>query len=150
MAEQQTPPDAIKGGVLAYLSMDSSAVRAGDFYRQAFGAEQVFLQPPDDKGRTMHLHLHINGSSVMISDCFPENGHSYVPPAGFNLMLPVEGRGQLVAARGGCRLHRAHAARKTCSGATATASARIRSVLSGVRWRQKRLMKRDSHALISA
>ena len=54
----------------------------------------------------MHVHLYINGASVMLSDPYPEHGHPYVPAAGFSLMLPVQGRGRLVAAGGGCRLHR--------------------------------------------
>jgi PhnB protein len=90
MAEAQgTPPNAVKGGVVAYLNLDG-AIKAGEFYKKAFAAEQVFLHPVDDKGRTMHLHLLINGSSVMISDPYPEHGCGYVPAAGFSLMLPVK------------------------------------------------------------
>ena len=90
MAEAQgTPPAAVKGGVVAYLSLDG-AIKAGELYKKAFGAEEVHLNPPDGKGRTMHLHLYINGSSVMLSDAFPEHGHPYVPAAGFSLMLPVK------------------------------------------------------------
>jgi uncharacterized glyoxalase superfamily protein PhnB len=37
----------------------------------------------------MHLHMYINGSSLMLADAFPEHGHPYVPAAGFSLMLPV-------------------------------------------------------------
>jgi|KBSSwiStaDraftv2_1062776.scaffolds.fasta_scaffold219209_2 uncharacterized glyoxalase superfamily protein PhnB len=89
MAEAQgTPPAAVKGGVVAYLSLDG-AIKAAELYKKAFGAEQVHLNPPDDKGRTMHVHLHINGSSVMLSDPFPEHGHPFVPVAGLSLMLPV-------------------------------------------------------------
>jgi PhnB protein len=90
MADPQgTPPAAVKGGIVSYLSLDG-AIKAGEFYKKAFAAEQVHLNPPDDKGRTMHLHLHINGGSVMLSDPFPEHGHPYVPAAGFSLMLPVK------------------------------------------------------------
>ncbi len=89
MAEQGIPPNSVKGGVVAYLALDG-AIKAGEFYKQAFAAEQVFLHAPDEKGRTMHLHLHINGSSVMMSDPYPEHGHGYVPAAGFSLMLPVQ------------------------------------------------------------
>jgi PhnB protein len=90
MAEQQgTPPAAVKGGIVAYLNVEG-AVKAGDFYKKAFAAEQVHLHPADDKGRTMHLHLHINGASLMLSDPFPEHGAGYVPAAGFSLMLPVQ------------------------------------------------------------
>jgi PhnB protein len=90
MADQQgTPPAAVKGGIVAYLNVEG-AVRAGDFYKKAFAAEQVHLHPADEKGRTMHLHLHINGASLMLSDPFPEHGAGYVPAAGFSLMLPVQ------------------------------------------------------------
>ena len=90
MADTQgTPPNAIKGGVVAYLNLDG-AIRAGEFYNKAFAAEQVFLHPVDEKGRTMHLHLLINGSSVMLSDPYPEHGCGYVPAAGFSLILPVK------------------------------------------------------------
>jgi PhnB protein len=90
MAEAQgTPPNAVKGGVVAYLNLDG-AIKAGELYKKAFAAEQVHLHPADDKGRTMHLHLLINGSSLMISDPFPEQGCNYVPAAGFSLMLPVK------------------------------------------------------------
>ena len=37
----------------------------------------------------MHAHLYINGSSVMMSDAYPEHGHPYGPAAGFSLMLMV-------------------------------------------------------------
>ena len=57
-----TPPGAIKGGVIAYLSLDGAAIKAGEF------CSGRRLQP-DAAG---------------------------------------QGRGRLVAARGGCRLHRRH------------------------------------------
>ncbi|HET7086362.1 MAG TPA: VOC family protein [Rhizomicrobium sp.] len=85
---QAAPPAAVKGGVVAYLCLDG-ALNAGAFYKTAFAAEEAYVKP-DGKGRTMHLHLYINGSSVMISDPYPEHGHPYVPAAGFNLMLPVQ------------------------------------------------------------
>ena len=90
MAEAQgTPPAAVKGGVVAYLSIDG-AITAGEFYKKAFAAELVHLHPADEKGRTMHLHLYINDASVMLSDPYPEHGVPYVPAAGFSLMLPVK------------------------------------------------------------
>jgi uncharacterized glyoxalase superfamily protein PhnB len=90
MAEAQgTPPAAVKGGVVAYLSLDG-AVKAAEFYKKALAAEQVHLYPPDEKGRTMHCHLYINDASVMLSDPYPEHGMPYVPAAGFSLMLPVK------------------------------------------------------------
>jgi PhnB protein len=80
---------AVKGGVVAYLQVDG-ALKAADFYQRAFGAELAFAYPPDDKGRTMHVHLYINGSSVMLSDAYPEHGCALEKPQGFSLMLMVD------------------------------------------------------------
>jgi uncharacterized glyoxalase superfamily protein PhnB len=69
-----------------YLQLDG-AFKASEFYQKAFGAEQVFFYPPDERGRTMHIHLHINGSTLMISDFYPENGMAPVKPQGFTMQL---------------------------------------------------------------
>jgi uncharacterized glyoxalase superfamily protein PhnB len=87
MAEVQPVP--VKGGVVAYLSVDG-ALKATEFYKKAFDAKVAASHPPDDKGRTMHVHLYINGSSVMLSDPYPEHGHPFVPPAGFDVTLQVD------------------------------------------------------------
>lgn len=81
-------PAPVKGGVVAYLTVDGASA-AADFYKRAFGAEEVFRYPVDENGRTMHIHLYLNGSSVMLSDAYPEHGHPYQPPQGFNLTLMV-------------------------------------------------------------
>ena len=78
----------VKGGVVPYLTVDGAA-KAADFYKTAFAAEIVASHPPDEKGRTMHVHLHVNGGSMMLSDAYPEHGHPFKEPAGFNVMLPV-------------------------------------------------------------
>ena len=88
-AQKAAPPNPVRGGVIAYLTLDG-AIKAGELYKKALGAEVVHLHPADDKGRTMHMHLHINGTSVMLGDGFPEHGHSFMPLAGFSLMLPVK------------------------------------------------------------
>ena len=80
---------AVKGGIVAYLCLDG-AIKAGELYQKALGAKLAFQQPADEKGRSMHVHLYINDSSLMISDPYPEQGHGYVPAAGFSLMLPVK------------------------------------------------------------
>ena len=74
------------GGLTPYLQIDG-ALKAADFYGKAFGAEQVFAVPPDEKGRTMHIHLYVNGSSLMISDFYPEHGHPAKTPQGFTMQL---------------------------------------------------------------
>ena len=76
----------VKGGVVPYLMIDG-VLKALDFYKAAFGAEVAALNPPDDKGRVMHAHIYVNGSSIMFSDPFPEQGATHVPAAGFSLML---------------------------------------------------------------
>ena len=38
----------------------------------------------------MHVHLYINGNSVMLSDAFPEHGCAVEKPQGFNVTLPVD------------------------------------------------------------
>ena len=82
-------PDPVLGGLVTYLSVDG-AVKAADFYVRAFGARQAGLHPPDEQGRTMHVHLYVNGSSLMLSDPYPEHGHPWVQPQGFSLMLMVD------------------------------------------------------------
>ena len=61
---------AVLGGVVPFLNV-SNAGAAADFYVRAFGAREVFRYPPDEQGRTMHIHLHVNGGSLMLSDPFP-------------------------------------------------------------------------------
>jgi PhnB protein len=79
---------AAQGGVIAYLTVDG-AVAAAEFYARAFGAVEVGRQPVDGKGRTMHIHLNFNGTSLMLSDGFPEHGHPAVPPQGFTMIIPA-------------------------------------------------------------
>jgi uncharacterized glyoxalase superfamily protein PhnB len=56
-------------------------------YAEAFGAQTLHSVPPDEQGRTMHVHVHINGSSLMISDFYPDYGHAYEKPQAFVLQL---------------------------------------------------------------
>jgi uncharacterized glyoxalase superfamily protein PhnB len=83
-----TQPEVI-GGPIAYLLVDG-ATRAAAFYTKAFGAEEVARQPVDDKGRTMHIHLYVNGGSLMLCDPYPEHGHPAQVPQGFTLHLQVD------------------------------------------------------------
>jgi len=79
----------VKGGVVPYLQV-GGASDAAELYGRAFGATEVFRHPVDQSGRTMHIHLHINGSSVMLGDPYPEYGHGLQTPQGFNLTLQVK------------------------------------------------------------
>jgi uncharacterized glyoxalase superfamily protein PhnB len=81
-------PD-VRGGLTPYLQV-SNATEAAQFYVRAFGGVIVASHPVDDKGRTMHIHLHVNGSSLMLGDAYPEHGHPHKEPQGFNLTLQVK------------------------------------------------------------
>lgn len=83
------PQVETKGGVVAYLAIDG-AMKAARFYEKAFAAETAFAHPVDDQGRTMHIHLYINGSSVMLGDFYEEHGHGKVAPQGFTMQLIVD------------------------------------------------------------
>ena len=87
--ETPYPNPEVKGGLVAYLCVDGAS-SAADFYTKAFDAREAFRYPVDDKGRTMHIHLYINGSSLMLSDGYPEQGHPCEKPQGFNLTLQVK------------------------------------------------------------
>lgn len=90
MPEESFPPmPPAKGGLNAYLEVDG-ALKAAAFYEKAFGAEQVFAVPPDEKGRTMHVHLYVNGSSLMLGDPYPEHGHPHQPAQGYTLQLHLD------------------------------------------------------------
>ena len=81
----------VQGGVTPYLML-SNAAAAADYYKMALGAEEVarMAAPNDASGRLIHVHLYINGGSVMLSDAFPEHGHSLVAPQAFTLTLQVD------------------------------------------------------------
>ncbi|HKE95228.1 MAG TPA: VOC family protein, partial [Povalibacter sp.] len=83
------PMPEVRGGVVPYLCVDG-ATAASAFYQKAFGATEVFRYPPDEKGRTMHIHLYINGSSVMLCDAYPEYGHPLQQPQAFNMTLQID------------------------------------------------------------
>ncbi len=79
----------VRGGVVAYLQVDG-AMKAAEYYKKALGAEIAAFHPVDDQGRTMHVHLYINGASVMLGDAYPEYGHPLQTPQAFTMMLPVD------------------------------------------------------------
>ena len=81
------------GGVTPHLTIGAEgggAAAAIDFYRAAFGAEELDRRLADDGRRLIHAHLRVNGASLMLNDAFPEYGHSGAPPAGFTLHLQVD------------------------------------------------------------
>jgi len=84
--EEQGP----RGGITPHITIrDRKAPEAIEFYKRAFGAEELMRHPTED-GRLMHAHLKINGGSLMLHDDFPEHmGGPANPPASFVLHLTV-------------------------------------------------------------
>lgn len=82
---EHTDPKVL-GGLCAYISVEG-ALKAADFYAKAFDAQTLYSIPPDEQGRTMHVHVYINGSSLMICDFYPDYGHAYEKPQAFVLQL---------------------------------------------------------------
>src|SRR5690606_15789845 len=78
-----------RGGVIAALQLDG-ATKAAALYEKAFGAKEVARHPVDEQGRTMYLHLYINGGSLMLSDPYPEYGYPKQTPAATTLTLCVD------------------------------------------------------------
>ena len=82
-------PAKVLSGVAPYL-MVSDAAAAADFYKKAFAAQEVARMAAGDGPKLIHVHLYINGASVMLSDPFPEQGFPAVTPQGFTLHLAVD------------------------------------------------------------
>lgn len=78
-------------GISCYLHPKGGrAAEAAEFYKKAFAAEEVMRNESDD-GRLMHIHLGINGGSLLMSDEFPEYSQSQVRDmGGFTIHLQVD------------------------------------------------------------
>lgn len=61
--------------ITPYLTV-TNAAKAIDFYRKAFGAEEVFRLTAPDGERLLHAQIRIADSAVMLCDSFPEFGGS--------------------------------------------------------------------------
>jgi PhnB protein len=84
----QVPP----GGVIPCLTIPSRGGQAAvEFYRAAFGAEELFRNLAEDGERLLHSRLRINGGLIFLSDAFPEYGHAGdIQPKGVTLHLQVD------------------------------------------------------------
>ena len=92
MSEGKDPRPAgtgvpIYGGITPYL-MVSDARKAAEFYKKAFGAEQL-LEPNEYQGLVMNLQLLINGSTLMLMDPMDANGFPLKDHQGYTLHLQV-------------------------------------------------------------
>ncbi len=69
-------------GIVPHLVV-SGAAAAIDFYKKAFGAEELMRYPADDGKRLMHAEIKIGPSTVFLADDFPEHcgGKSRTPKA---------------------------------------------------------------------
>lgn len=79
----------VLGGLCPYINVEG-ALKAADFYAKAFGAETLHKVEPDEQGRTMHVHVYVNGASLMISDFYPDYGHAFEKPQAFTLQLHLK------------------------------------------------------------
>jgi uncharacterized glyoxalase superfamily protein PhnB len=113
VSEMHPPPKpagASTLGVIPYLNVDG-AEKAAEFYKLAFGAKEHSRMLAQDGKRLMHCHLEINGGSLMLSDAFPEHGHTLQPSHSFTMTL-VLAEGQAWwdrAVRAGCEVDMAFA-----------------------------------------
>ena len=80
MAEKRKPVAEIAAemgmGLLSPHLTCRDCAAAIEFYKQAFGAEEMMRLPGPD-GRLLHAAVRVNGSMVMLNDEYPEmGGHS--------------------------------------------------------------------------
>jgi len=84
------PDPAIMGGVIPSLSMDGRAAEAAQFYASAFAASEVGrYADQDNPGQLLHLHLEINGGSLMMTDCRAPWETETGPPRNVTMQLVV-------------------------------------------------------------
>ncbi len=93
--------------VIPYLSV-TGASAAIDFYKRAFGADEVMRMPMPD-GRVAHAELKIGDAHVMLADEFPEMNFRSPRSVGgtpVNIMIYVENVDQTTkrAVDGGAKL----------------------------------------------
>ena len=68
-------PEERKPSPLTPHLVVSDAAAAIDFYKRAFGAQELSRHVAPDGKRIMHAALRINGADIMLNDDFPEYGH---------------------------------------------------------------------------
>ena len=69
-------------GLIAHLIVDDAA-GAIEFYKKAFGAEEIMRCPTPDGKKIMHAELTIGGRPIYLADDFPEycGGQARTPKA---------------------------------------------------------------------
>lgn len=81
MADNQPIPAGLEQLIPHLVCKPCSA--AIDFYKQAFGAEEVYRLPSPDGQRIMHAEIKVGQSMIFLVDDFPEfcEGKSLAPQA---------------------------------------------------------------------
>ena len=77
-------------GLIPHMTINENAKAAIDFYKKAFGAEEIGRHDAEDGKRLMHAHIKVNDHDIFLMDAFPEYGTPITPPAGVMLALRVE------------------------------------------------------------
>ncbi len=70
MPKAKPIPDGFRT-ITPHLVIDG-AVKALDFYKKAFGAEEILRMPSPDGTKLMHAEIKIGDSVLMLADDFPE------------------------------------------------------------------------------
>lgn len=77
----------------AYLTIDGAAA-AIEFYKSAFGAEEVMRMPSDDGKKLIHADIKVFGQQVLLADEFPEFGNVKSPKSlggtTFNMIVGLD------------------------------------------------------------
>jgi len=85
----------------AYLTIDGAA-EAIEFYKAAFGAEEIRRMPSEDGKKLMHAEILVFGQTVSMADEFPEFGNVKSPIAlggtTFNMIVGLEAPADVDAA----------------------------------------------------
>jgi uncharacterized glyoxalase superfamily protein PhnB len=77
MAKVKAVPEGIRS-ITPQLNLNGAA-EALDFYKRAFGAEEV-MRAPDPSGKKIwHSQIRIGDSAVFVNDAFPEMGSAAQP-----------------------------------------------------------------------
>jgi len=70
MSDVKKIPDGMSGNI-PHLIVDGAS-EAIEFYKEAFGAQEMYRSPAPDGRRLMHASLRIGDSTVFLCDDFPE------------------------------------------------------------------------------
>lgn len=81
MSKVQPIPEGCEG-IIVHLVVDD-ATKALDFYKKAFGAQEIYRAGTPDGTKVMHAEMRIGKSVVYLADDFPEwcDGKSRSPKA---------------------------------------------------------------------